>query len=116
MARSGNRDRCIAGDEEMVRSAFDTARDMELSEGVAVVVKLWPTSQRGVWQVTIDAMGTRPDDLSTSVWSISGRFPNGVAGTLSAFLFGKMNSLSQMVSNARAEDKASIWGRDLKRR
>lgn len=115
MARSGNRDRCIAGDEEMVKAAWDTARDMELEEGVMVVVRLFPTAQRGVWHTEVDAVGIRSADNLRPIASVAYRFPNGSSATLSAFLFSRMNILSQMVSSSRASALAATWGREERR-
>jgi hypothetical protein len=115
MARSGNRDRCIAADEEMVRAAWDTARDLELDEGCVVHVAMWATAQRGVWHIEVQAFSTRATDGARPLGGISSSFPNGVASTLSAFLFGKMNSLSQMVTNVRASELEETYGRTERR-
>jgi hypothetical protein len=105
----------MAADEEMCRAAWDTAEDLELTEDCHVEWLMLPTRQRGVWHFYAGAKSVRENEVGRLLGSITGTFPNGVAGTLSAFVFGKMNSLSQMVTNMRASEYQEKLGRGLPR-
>jgi hypothetical protein len=105
----------MVADEEMCRAAWDTAADLELSEGCHVTFEMRTTSQRGVWHFHAVAYSVREREVGRRLGSIAGTYPNGVAGTLSAFVFGKMNSLSQMVSNLRASEYQEGLGHGLPR-
>jgi hypothetical protein len=86
------------------RAAWETLRDTELSYGVRCSLEVVPTAQRGVFYVGIQAWSTNTEEDGRRIACVQGSYPNGRAGTLSAYLFALSNSIAQMCDSVRAED------------
>lgn len=103
MTRASNWSRQHQSDEDFTRSAWDLARDAELTTGGVVRVHLWLSQQRGVWiasSAILVGVGSPQAGLLARTES---SYPNARAASLAAFLFAQMNSLAQVGESAHAD-------------
>lgn len=105
MSRKDNYTRQHETECEFTRAAWEMVRDTELGCSVRIVVDMVPTGQRGVFYIGMRALSTLEEEKNRQVGFVQGSYPNGRAGTLSAYLFAVSNSLAQMCTNVRATER-----------
>lgn len=92
-----NRGKGDNGEYEFCRAAYDELRDAERSMEVTFVLSLEPTTQRGVWALSVVAVSNEGDDGLAYIAKWSGSWPNSMAVSYGAFLYQACHRCVRMV-------------------
>jgi hypothetical protein len=92
-----NRTRGDSGEYEFTRAAYDELQDAEKKYGVSFELTTAPTSQRGVWALTITAKATERVEGLAYITTWKGSWPNSVAISYAAFLYQACHRTVRMV-------------------
>jgi len=83
------------------RAAYDEVRDSEIMYAVHFDLRLETGYQKGIWCVRIRAMDLLDNAGGRKMASWEGTWPNSMAQTFEAFLYGAVHRVARMVEEVR---------------
>jgi hypothetical protein len=97
MPRANSHEKQHETEYTFTRAAIDLVNDLQVTSRVQVSISLYPSSQRGVFTIAVEAVDTATGDDGRVVARVQATYPDGRSLTMSAKLFQMCNSLAQMV-------------------
>jgi len=85
------------GEYEFTRAAYDELKEAEKAMECKFVLSLEPTSQRGVWALSVVAVANDGSDGLAYIAKWAGSWPNSVAISYGAFLYAACHRCVRMV-------------------
>jgi hypothetical protein len=92
-----NKSKGDSGEYEFTRAAYDELRDAEKACGVSFVLSLEPTTQRGVWALSVAAVSHQGDDGLVYIARWTGSWPNSMVVSYGAFMYQACHRCVRMV-------------------
>jgi hypothetical protein len=100
MGKHGKTD---AGEYEFTRAAYDELRDAEKRYQVEFSLQLIPTTQKGVWALSVAARALGEHEAIAYCARYQGSWPNSTATSYGAFMYQCCHRVCRMVEAWHAQ-------------